>query len=102
MPEITLRQLRYFAVLSNALQYRGAAGQPGISQPTLSLLPPLAAAVAPPWTWGTGRNPARSSPSGRCAPQRPALRRRQQLNDAVQCNWPFTTQMATNNVINPA
>lgn len=37
MPEITLRQLRYFAVLSSVLQYRGAARQLGISQPSLSL-----------------------------------------------------------------
>ena len=37
MPEITLRQIRYFAVLSTALQYRRAAQQLGISQPSLSL-----------------------------------------------------------------
>lgn len=37
MPEITLRQLRYFSVLSKALQYRNAARQLGISQPSLSL-----------------------------------------------------------------
>ncbi|WP_293576800.1 hydrogen peroxide-inducible genes activator [Phaeobacter sp.] len=37
MADITLRQLRYFAVLSRALQYRTAARQLGISQPSLSL-----------------------------------------------------------------
>ncbi|PRY84707.1 hydrogen peroxide-inducible genes activator [Donghicola tyrosinivorans] len=37
MAEITLRQLRYFATLSRVLQYRRAAQQLGISQPSLSL-----------------------------------------------------------------
>lgn len=37
MAEITMRQLRYFAVLARALQYRRAAQQLGISQPSLSL-----------------------------------------------------------------
>ena len=37
MSEITLRQIRYFAVLSGTLQYRRAARQLGISQPSLSL-----------------------------------------------------------------
>lgn len=37
MAEITLRQLRYFAVLARVLQYRRAAQQLGISQPSLSL-----------------------------------------------------------------
>ena len=37
MTEITLRQLRYFAVLARVLQYRRAAQQLGISQPSLSL-----------------------------------------------------------------
>jgi len=37
MPELSLRHLRYFVVLSRALQYRRAARQLGISQPSLSL-----------------------------------------------------------------
>lgn len=37
MSEITLRQIRYFAVLGTTLQYRRAAQQLGISQPSLSL-----------------------------------------------------------------
>ncbi|MDF9303366.1 hydrogen peroxide-inducible genes activator [Tritonibacter mobilis] len=37
MPELSLRHLRYFAVLSRALQFRRAARQLGISQPSLSL-----------------------------------------------------------------
>lgn len=37
MSDITLRQIRYFDVLSTALQYRRAARQLGISQPSLSL-----------------------------------------------------------------
>ncbi|GAB5438343.1 hydrogen peroxide-inducible genes activator [Falsiruegeria mediterranea] len=37
MSNITLRQIRYFAVLSSTLQYRRAAQQLGISQPSLSL-----------------------------------------------------------------
>ncbi|NVK12817.1 MAG: LysR family transcriptional regulator [Rhodobacteraceae bacterium] len=37
MSAITLRQLRYFSVLSKSLQYRNAARQLGISQPSLSL-----------------------------------------------------------------
>lgn len=37
MPELSLRHLRYFAVLSRTLQYRRAARQLGISQPSLSL-----------------------------------------------------------------
>ncbi|UWQ78619.1 LysR family transcriptional regulator [Leisingera sp. S132] len=37
MTGITLRQLRYFNVLSKSLQYRNAARQLGISQPSLSL-----------------------------------------------------------------
>ncbi|MBE1282637.1 MAG: LysR family transcriptional regulator [Rhodobacteraceae bacterium] len=37
MPDITLRQIRYFQVLSATLQYRRAARQLGISQPSLSL-----------------------------------------------------------------
>ncbi|MEL7100130.1 MAG: LysR substrate-binding domain-containing protein [Pseudomonadota bacterium] len=36
MPDITLRQLRYFSTLSGVLQYREAARQLGISQPSLS------------------------------------------------------------------
>ncbi len=37
MTQITLRQIRYFAVLAKALQFRRAAEQLGISQPSLSL-----------------------------------------------------------------
>ncbi|NVO29150.1 LysR family transcriptional regulator [Donghicola sp. C2-DW-16] len=37
MAEITLRQLRYFGTLARVLQYRRAAQQLGISQPSLSL-----------------------------------------------------------------
>jgi len=37
MPELSLRHLRYFVVLSRALQFRRAARQLGISQPSLSL-----------------------------------------------------------------
>lgn len=37
MTEITLRQLRYFAVLARVLQYRRAAQQLEMSQPSLSL-----------------------------------------------------------------
>lgn len=36
MSDITLRQIRYFLVLSTALQYQRAARQLGISQPSLS------------------------------------------------------------------
>ena len=37
MSDITLRQIRYFSTLSATLQYRRAARQLGISQPSLSL-----------------------------------------------------------------
>ncbi len=37
MADITIRQVRYFAVLSKVLQYQRAARQLGISQPSLSL-----------------------------------------------------------------